>query len=164
MKNFLNPERHQNCFIGSKVTVILLKGWILPIGGVASGGSAPAACAAGFFYPPPSFLWSAIGKWLNSCMLEWEEKKYIKPTGTRIFLLTLPYPALFFEVPVHVANPMIGPYYGWKGLLYCSIFKGRAGWRAAIAQVWKYPTNHMAIGLPIKYLNSQITIAQYENI
>ena len=36
MKNFLNPEEHQNCIDGSKVTTILLKGWILLIGGVAS--------------------------------------------------------------------------------------------------------------------------------
>ena len=50
IKNFLNPEGHQNRIIGSKVTVILLKGLILPIGGVALEGSAPAACAAGLFY------------------------------------------------------------------------------------------------------------------
>ena len=34
-------EGHQNCRIRSKVTVILLDGWILPTGGVASEGSAP---------------------------------------------------------------------------------------------------------------------------
>ena len=37
IKNFLNPEGHQNPFIGSKVTAILLERWIWPIGGVASG-------------------------------------------------------------------------------------------------------------------------------
>ena len=37
IKNFLNPEGHQNPISGSKVMVILLKGWILTIGGVASG-------------------------------------------------------------------------------------------------------------------------------
>ena len=37
IKNFLYPEGHQHCITGSKVTAILLKGWILPIGGVASG-------------------------------------------------------------------------------------------------------------------------------
>ena len=36
-KNFLNPKGHQNPTSGSKVTVILLKERILPIGGVASG-------------------------------------------------------------------------------------------------------------------------------
>ena len=30
--------------------VILLNGWILPIGGIASEGSAPAACTAGLFF------------------------------------------------------------------------------------------------------------------
>ena len=37
IKNFLNPEGHQNPISGSKVTAILLKGWILPIGGASSG-------------------------------------------------------------------------------------------------------------------------------
>ena len=33
LKNFLNPKGHQNPTNGSKVTAILLKGWLLPIGG-----------------------------------------------------------------------------------------------------------------------------------
>ena len=37
IKNFLNPEGHQNLISGSKVTAILLKMWILPVG-VASAG------------------------------------------------------------------------------------------------------------------------------
>ena len=37
IKNFLGPEGHQNPFCGSKVTAILLKCWIWPIGGVSSG-------------------------------------------------------------------------------------------------------------------------------
>ena len=37
IKNFLNPEGHQNPISGSKITAMLLKGWILPIGGVSSG-------------------------------------------------------------------------------------------------------------------------------
>ena len=36
-KNFLNPEGHQKRISGSKVTAILLKGWILPLGVVAWG-------------------------------------------------------------------------------------------------------------------------------
>ena len=36
-KNFLNPEGHQNPISGSKGMEILLKGWILPIGGASSG-------------------------------------------------------------------------------------------------------------------------------
>ena len=35
MKSFQNAEGHQNCISGLKVTVILLKGLILHIGGVA---------------------------------------------------------------------------------------------------------------------------------
>ena len=41
MKKFLNLKRHQNCISGSKVTVILLKGFIWPIAGVETG----RACA-----------------------------------------------------------------------------------------------------------------------
>ena len=36
IKTFLNPEGHQNRISGSKVKAILLKGWILPIGGASS--------------------------------------------------------------------------------------------------------------------------------
>ena len=36
IKNFLNPEGHQNSFNGSKVTTILLKRQILPIGRVSA--------------------------------------------------------------------------------------------------------------------------------
>ena len=32
IKTFLNPEGYQNRISGLKVTAILLKGWILPIG------------------------------------------------------------------------------------------------------------------------------------
>ena len=38
----LNFKGHHSYIIGSKVTVILLNGWVLPVGGVASGKSAPA--------------------------------------------------------------------------------------------------------------------------
>ena len=34
--SFLNPEGHQNPISGSKMTTILLKGWILPIGGASA--------------------------------------------------------------------------------------------------------------------------------
>ena len=34
-KEILNPEGHPNCITGSKVTAILLNGWILPIGGAS---------------------------------------------------------------------------------------------------------------------------------
>ena len=47
IKNFLNPEGHQNPISGSKVTAILLKEWILTIGGASAGEGLPAACAAG---------------------------------------------------------------------------------------------------------------------
>ena len=36
IKTFLNHEGHQNCISGLKVKAILLKGWILPIGGASS--------------------------------------------------------------------------------------------------------------------------------
>ena len=37
-KNLLNLAGHQNCISGSKVTAILLKWWILPIGGASAMG------------------------------------------------------------------------------------------------------------------------------
>jgi hypothetical protein len=37
IKNFLNPKGHQNPISASKAMAILLKGWILSIGGVVSG-------------------------------------------------------------------------------------------------------------------------------
>ena len=37
IKNFLNPEGHQNPISGSTVTAILLKGWIWPIGEASAG-------------------------------------------------------------------------------------------------------------------------------
>jgi hypothetical protein len=43
MKNFLNPEGHQNPLSGSKVTAILLKGWIWPIGGASAGEGLPCS-------------------------------------------------------------------------------------------------------------------------
>ena len=47
LTEILNIEEHLNRCIVSKVTAILLNGWILPTGGVASGSVCPAACAAG---------------------------------------------------------------------------------------------------------------------
>ena len=37
LKEILNFAGHLNCIPGLKVAAILLKGWILPVGGVASG-------------------------------------------------------------------------------------------------------------------------------
>ena len=37
IKNFLNPEGHQNPITGSEITAILLIGWILPIDGASAG-------------------------------------------------------------------------------------------------------------------------------
>ena len=36
IKNFLNPDGHQNPITSSKVTAILLKRWILPYGGASA--------------------------------------------------------------------------------------------------------------------------------
>ena len=43
IKNSLNPKGHQNPISGSKVTAVLLKGYILPINGASSG----KVCACG---------------------------------------------------------------------------------------------------------------------
>ena len=49
LSGILNLEGHHNHCIGSKVTAILLNGWISLTGGVALGRVCPTACAAGFF-------------------------------------------------------------------------------------------------------------------
>ena len=54
IKNFINSEGHQNPISASKVTAILLKGWILPIGGASAGEGlrlqpAQQACFIGFY-------------------------------------------------------------------------------------------------------------------
>ena len=65
IKNSRNPKGHQNPISGSKVTAILLKQWILPIGG--REGSAPAACAAGLFLSPvPQSLIKVKAIWTMS--------------------------------------------------------------------------------------------------
>ena len=43
IKNFLNPEGHQNPISGSKVMAILLKGWILSIDGASAGEGRPCS-------------------------------------------------------------------------------------------------------------------------
>ena len=43
IKNFLNPKGHQNPISGSNVTAILLKGWILPIGGASARQGLPCS-------------------------------------------------------------------------------------------------------------------------
>ena len=69
LSEILNLEGHLNRCIGSKVTAILLNGWILPTGGVASGRVCPAACAAGLYYdrfPLPLNIGVATGQFGTS--------------------------------------------------------------------------------------------------
>ena len=47
--DILNPEGHQNSITGSKLRAVLLKGLILPVGGVASVKGLCTACVAGLF-------------------------------------------------------------------------------------------------------------------
>ena len=49
IKSFLNSKGHHNPITGSKVTAILLKGWICLLVEFHQEGSAPAACAARLF-------------------------------------------------------------------------------------------------------------------
>ena len=43
IKNFLNPEGNRNPFISSKVTAILMEGWIWPISGASAGEGLPCS-------------------------------------------------------------------------------------------------------------------------
>ena len=66
IKTFLNPEGHQNRISGSKVTAILVKEWILPVGGASSveglrsTGLPRLVCIANevFHLTGLTFLWS----------------------------------------------------------------------------------------------------------
>ena len=60
IKNILNPQKHQNPISGSKVTAILLKAWILPIGGVALG----RVCACSLRI---RLVWNLL--WNKQCLL-----------------------------------------------------------------------------------------------
>ena len=71
VKTFLNPEGHHNGIIGSKVTVILLKGWILPIGGAASGRVCNQRGYPVYFFllNHPFNDWS-LGRWQHKKILK----------------------------------------------------------------------------------------------
>ena len=60
IKNMLNPEGHQNPISGAKVTVFLLKEWILPIGGVASGRVCACSLRSRLVYLGPGYNPSCI--------------------------------------------------------------------------------------------------------
>ena len=50
MKKFLNLERHQDAIISSKVTAILLKGWVSLTGGFSAGGGSAIDGATPFSF------------------------------------------------------------------------------------------------------------------
>ena len=56
IKNFLNPEGHQNPISGSKVMAILLKGWILPIGVASWGRVCACSLRSSLVVTTPCFL------------------------------------------------------------------------------------------------------------
>ena len=80
IKNFLNPEGHQNPVISSKVTAILQKGWILPIGRAASG----RVCACSL----RSRLVSLVIRFSNMYDLLGVAKKMCCTKGDKICYLT----------------------------------------------------------------------------
>ena len=61
IKNFLNPEGHQNPIRGSKVMAILMKGWILRIGGASAGEGLPCSLR--------SWLVSVVLQFLRGCCI-----------------------------------------------------------------------------------------------
>ena len=54
-QEILNPKGHPNRITGSKVTAILLKGWILPIGGASSGRVCVCSLRSRLVYDNESF-------------------------------------------------------------------------------------------------------------
>ena len=62
IKNFLNPEGHQNPYSGSKVMAILLKGWIWPIGGASAGEGLPCSLRSRLVYEKVEILCREVQK------------------------------------------------------------------------------------------------------
>ena len=58
IKNCLNLEGHQNSISGSKVKEILLKGWILPIGGASSGRVCACSLRSRLVFKNVSIFWA----------------------------------------------------------------------------------------------------------
>ena len=61
IKNFLDSKRHQNPISGSKVTAILLKGWILSIGGASAVEGLQSTRLPRLVFPYLTFFWTEIG-------------------------------------------------------------------------------------------------------
>ena len=70
IKNFLNPEGDQNPISGSKVTAILLKGLILPIGGASAGEGLPWSLRIRLVTAQVDFRGRVIGKECMSCKVD----------------------------------------------------------------------------------------------
>ena len=60
IKNFLNPEGRHKLINCSRVKPILLKGWIFPIGWVASGRVCACSLRTRLVFLTPSFIWKHI--------------------------------------------------------------------------------------------------------
>ena len=82
IKNFLNPQGHQNPISGSKVTTLLLKGWILPIGEVLLGSLRlqPAQQACLYSYAnwriSSPFDWNEAARLTNLTKMSGQTKKW----------------------------------------------------------------------------------------
>ena len=60
IKIFLNPKGHQNPISGSKVTAILLTGWILPVGGASAGRVCACSPRSRLVYSEGRYLGRAL--------------------------------------------------------------------------------------------------------
>ena len=78
IKNFLNPEGHQNPISSSKVTTILLKGWILPNGEALAGEGLPCSLRSLVFCCKHLNIDGTVRKEKNSIYLFHKNKMFIK--------------------------------------------------------------------------------------
>ena len=88
-KEILNPKGHPNRITGSKVTAILLNGWILPIGGASSGRVCSCSLRSRLVLHP-SYKFHLYIKPLFVDRADDEalpEGKFELPPPTRVFLL-----------------------------------------------------------------------------
>ena len=105
IKNFLNPKEHQNCILGSKAMAILLKGWILPIGGASAGEGLRSTGL-----PLLVFLASISYK---VCLQLWSKYRFLGSPAFTFYLFQhwvsthLVYHRVYWETPLHS---------NWQGL------------------------------------------------
>ena len=140
----LNLEGHLNRCIGSKVTAILLKGRILPTGGVASGRVCPVACAAWQSNGSIKTLWgSHVVCPVHRAHCIVDSKNKVKRAGAG-YLPPCSSPPTLTLLPASSSHGCTGPSLHTSALAVCSVKSAlavctvkSAGWSRTLQMVGK---------------------------